>query len=339
MVLLSAGIFIFGCREQKPEELNIRLGWSTARVPLEQIVYVLIEKQVAEQFAFSLNLTGIHKTDSVSEYPGQSEIDVFFAGEIEAAQVLSHSSNWQIISRIAYHRIPVCVPSDSPIQTIEDLDGERVALIPNGLEHRHLNGLLTEKGLQPDRDVRIVDRDETEIRELAARKSRREWGRIDALMSAEAKLVSREVDGALRCVQSAREVIVVLASKHFLETHANRIPDFVIALMESHLYLARHREEASNWTLKNTVVRLDDKAFKVASAVEPNTRAMMKGHVSLHLSQTDWEALQATADFLAEKDLLEKSVDILSRIDVSYLRQAEEIWWAEKDDYPMMQKK
>jgi ABC-type nitrate/sulfonate/bicarbonate transport system substrate-binding protein len=336
VVLLLCTISILGCKTEREVDLNVRLGWTPAKIPLEQIAFALEEYKFANQHGFALDMVVKNKDESVSEYLRQSDIDVFFAGEVEAVEALAGSNNWKIISRIAYHNISIYVPADSPIQSIENLDNERIALVPDGLEHKYLNKLLNAADLRPNRDVRFVERDAEDIRELATKPSRREWGRIDALISADPSLIQHEAEKRIRTIKTAREVVVVLASSDFVETHSHRIPDLLISFMDAHLHLAKHDGEASEWNLRDAEVRLNPKAFNIASRVEPNVRAMMKGHISLHLSQPDRESLQSTVDFLNEKGVIERTINMQSRIDASYLRKAEELWWAEKDNYPTM---
>ena len=60
----------------------------------------------------------------------------------------------------------------------------------------------------------------------------------------------------------------------------------------------------------------------------------MKGHVTMNLAELDLNALQEAADFVYDRGVIGKQIDMRAHVDLRYLRKAEESWWRRPEAEP-----
>ncbi|TKJ41158.1 hypothetical protein CEE37_05685 [candidate division LCP-89 bacterium B3_LCP] len=123
---------------------------------------------------------------------------------------------------------------------------------------------------------------------------------------------------------------LVLVSQSFLASSEGAVIGFLQALMDGWFYLAQNPKLAAEWYTADGDRMPGLQELNLYASFEPNYRAMMKGHVSLNLSNKDRGNLQRKADHILGGD----NSGFGQRIDMDYLRKAEREWWAVPDQYP-----
>ncbi len=328
-LILSVAVILAGCEKPLQEpQTDVRLGWQPGRLPQGQVLQALQHTDILDELPLSIAFAPFRISDDYSN------LDAVILDEESLAKMLSVDDNWTIISRASYNLKAIYFPPDAPIESIADLDKKRIGVESGSLMHSHILELVAEAGMIAGIDVRFNDLDLASQIELIHKGSRGNWGRIDAVVNTGTDFVAAEVAGDIESYQIGKLISVMAVSNRFIQAHPDAVPDLLIAFMEAYLYFARNFEQTAQWFREETQTNIGLKALKACAATEYNTRAFMKGHVSLHLSDPDLDALQSTADFLFAQGAIEKALDLRSHLDLQYLRTAEEIWYLERDGYP-----
>lgn len=236
------------------------------------------------------------------EFLNSSSVD--FGSTAGLAAVLSKANGNPIKSVYVFSRpewTALLVPKDSPIQSVKDLKGKKVAATKGTDPFLFLLRSLQQEGLSKS-DVEILALQHADGRAAL------EQGRVDAWSGLDPLMAGSEVQAGSRLLYRN----VAFNTYGFLNTterFATQYPDYVKRVIAAY-------EKARQWIVANP----DDTAKLISEEAKLPIEV-----AKLQLSRNDFstpvpgaqhiEALKAAAPILVEEDLVRKGTDVAAVID------------------------
>jgi ABC-type nitrate/sulfonate/bicarbonate transport system substrate-binding protein len=334
IISLSPVFWLSGCKERTPAEpTEIRIGWREGLFPHTQLVQILKQTSIPEDHQLRLDIVGSPDIRGLVENAISGECDAVFVSPFAAFELLSRDPDWIVVSRFANRRAALYVPPESAFKRLADLDGETIGVASGSAVHAVLLAKIEEKGFRPGIDIRLRNVGTDDQIAIIERGNLKQWNRVAAVANDDPVLAVRESFGKARGILLEAIPSIVMVSRTFSDQHPEAVSDLLETLMDTHLYLAKHFDETVSWVPSDGMV-FEPKTLKLCATAEPNVRAMMKGEVSLHLSNKDAALWNLLSSFLVERGVMEKEISVEYFIKNDFLRQAEASWWKESDAYP-----
>jgi NitT/TauT family transport system substrate-binding protein len=195
----------------------------------------------------------------------------------------------------------IVVGKDSPIDSVQDLVGKKVATNQLGsLPHVAATAILTRSGIDPNK-VDFVTMPFPEMRGAL------EQGRVDALLSVEPFMteainadVARSISALYaRPYEPGTTYTLVFASQKYIEEHPDVVAAFSSAVGKANALVA---EDPA--VLRDTLVKFGGMSEELASAV----------HLGDYRKGFQVEAMQGMADQMVEDGFLKAPVDVSAAI-------------------------
>jgi ABC-type nitrate/sulfonate/bicarbonate transport system substrate-binding protein len=299
--------------EEIEAPVSIRIGWQIPSAAQAQIVQVLERTDVLERHGLEPRLIPFSFGTPQVEAALAGRLDVFFAGDQPAINLLAHGGRWKIVARLMYDRVAVLVPTHSPMQRIEDLMGKTVASPFGSVAHREVIVHQESVGLDADDDVRNVDLDILEIRRRVLAKGAQSWGEIDAAAVWEPVASRLELEGFARPLATSRTLGVVVVSDEFIARHPEAAVQLLVALARSWEYFSRNPERVMRWYMDDAQLGYVPETLASAARLDPNFGARSLGEIDLRLHEEDIATLERGAawgrEIGAEVPRIRESVD------------------------------
>lgn len=326
---LALTFLLMGCAgNQREPRTGVRVGWLSSK-PLDgQIVQALKHAGILDSYPLSVEYSAFANSDSLDHAALAGSLDLLLTDMQSTVSLFTTDRNWTIVGRLAYDRVAICLPPQSPIHSVADLEGKTLGSHSGSAAHRFVQEIIRKADLKK---VKVIDLTTEDQLKLVEDGSQSEWGIVDALACTDPMLAELEAAGKARVLQVGKEASLILLSNDFVKEHSDAIPDLLMAFLDANLYFARHADSTGHWFNVETGQNLSPKALRLCASIEPNHRAWMKGHINMNLSEPDLAALQSAAVFALERGLITKPVDLRPFVNLSYLRQAETLWWTQPD--------
>lgn len=272
----------------------VRIGWQIPAATQGQVLQVLKRTNVLEGHGLRPSFVPFSYGGPQVAAAFAGELDVFFAGDQPAINLIARGGRWKIVARLFEDGVGIIVPPNSPIQQVEDLRGKTVASPFGSVAHRDAFLEQEAMGLDPYDDVLNKNLDILEIRRRVLAGGNESWNGIDAAVVWE-PIVSRfELEGRSRSVTSERYLGVVAVSEEFIARHPEAVVQLLIALMRSWDFFARHPDRVMQWYIDDT--RLDYTPESLVSArLDSNFAATSLGEIDLDLNADHLATLERGA--------------------------------------------
>jgi sulfonate transport system substrate-binding protein len=204
----------------------------------------------------------------------------------------------------------ILVPKDSPIQTLNDLKGKKIAVAKGSSGFNVLYRALEKAGLKPD-DVKIIQFQPDEAQPAF------ETGAVDAWSIWEPFVSLQTLKKNARVLADGKSLNVyspgfVIARTEFTKEHPDLVVRFLKVFEKAHLFEKENRKDA---------IDLYANAKKIDKDV---VRKVLENNESLNLpiSEEIIKAQQDTADFQYSLKAITKKIDTSKVVDNSYIKQA-----------------
>lgn len=307
----------------EPTDLTpIRIGWQTPWATQGQITQTLAHTNVLALNGLQAEFKGFTYGGPLNEAALAGEVDVLFTADQPAATLLSRDSGWVIIGRLMYNRVAIYVPPNSPIQTVADLQGKRVAMPFGAAAQRDALKAIQAAGLDPAADIESINLDILEQAAIVAAGDGSSWGEIDALVGFDPTPAIFEQAGQARMLHVGQVVSLVLMSQAYMDQHPNAAEQFMRAFTEAYYYYATHQDTANTWFQTASQLTFDPSVLDVAASVEPNVQATSPAEVRVTLNEADLQIMEEAAAFILEQGLIQQPVDMRAHVDMRYAEAA-----------------
>ncbi|MFH1734657.1 MAG: ABC transporter substrate-binding protein [bacterium] len=333
LFLILIIIMLGGCKKEKRQPLGtIKIGYSAEDILQLPIIEALKRSDAAEEYLVNTVIT----PTSIAKLSDPSSVNAVLLPLTTAIEVLDKDDGWFIAGKLVNNRVMLYSPLDAAINSVGELDEKRVAISSGDQAHRMLLEALEEADYSVGTDVRLSNLTSEKLLELAEKRDRGVWGDYDAFASSSPELVPYEIRRQVHYIKLGELPSLILVSRKFSQQHPEIVEQFIAALMESYLFVAHNFGAAVGWAKQSLPLDIDSTVVWRMGIMEPNFRAMLKGHINLNLPAHQITNMQRAADFMHEKELISSKVSIPQFIDLSFLRRGEVIFWENRGYEPTL---
>jgi len=313
LLLAAAAVSLCSCR--KTENPAVRIGWQTAWATQGQLAAVLQRTDVLARAGLRAQFTSFTYGAPMSEAALAGRLDVVFLGDQPAVNLLSRSKDWCVVARLLNCRAALIVPPRSPIREVADLKGKTVGIPFGSGAHRVAVELIEQEGLNPQRDLKLVNLDITEQSDVVKTAGgKTPWPGIDAFASWDHHVASYEHQGYARVLKSKNVLGVVLMSRRFVDRHPQEAAAMLAAFKLAYYYYALHADTAGRWVSEAAGGRFDLSAMKIAETHEPNLEARRLDDIRIDIGPEQLDELRAVMGFAVLEKLIPEPFDILPHV-------------------------
>ena len=261
----------------------IRIGWQIPAATQGQVLQVLKRTNVLESHGLSPSFVPFSYGGPQVEAAFAGELDVFFAGDQPAINLIARGGKWKIVARLFEDGVGIIVPPNSPISKVEDLRGKSVASPFGSVAHRDAFLEQEAAGLDSAKDVLNKNLDILEIRRRVLAGGNEKWDGMDAAVVWE-PIVSRfKLEGLSRSITAKRYLGVIAVSEEFIVSHHDAVVQLLIALVRSWDFFSRHPDRVMQWYIDDTRLDYTPEALALAR-IDSNFAASSLSDISLGLN-------------------------------------------------------
>lgn len=305
---------ITGCSEDKNTQASndeTQLRIAAQPYPLYTPVYVAYRLGYLDE---ELNKVGakyewksFKSGPLVNEAVAAGEADLGFMADLPAIIAKSTGLPIEVVSNVAYGEkgIAVLAKADSPIQSVADLKGKKVAYATGSYAQHLLALLLSKEGLSLN-DVQSVNLGAGD--QPAALAS----GEVDAIVIWEQYISQLTSDGTAKVIADGTGVKRGNMITYAVSDYANKNPQVIEAYIKA---LNRANEVIKNEPEKAAEAVADD--FGVSK--ELMLKIIPNFTYSTEFTEDDISEIKNVKDFSLESGIISKDVDIDSFINKKYL--------------------
>ena len=312
--ILSLGTIVSGCEKSQDAQDQTNPNKNTDQQSLvvgfqkSQITLLVARKEKLLEQSFP------NTKIEWKEFPaGPQLLEALSAGSLDIGSVgnippiFAQAAN-KSISYVAYEQVPkkalgLIVDQASPIHTLKDLKGKKIALQKGSSAHDFLNKVLVKAALKWE-DISPIWLAPAEARAAFTQKS------IDAWVSWDPYLSVIERDSKVRTLIDDEHFPdayqFYIANPKFLSTHPTAVPKFIQATHEANTWIAQHPQEALNFYSKT--VGLDSDIAKKYLDKRPSDITVKPIDALVIKSQ------QTIADTFFQEKLMPTNVDIAKAV-------------------------
>lgn len=297
----------------------IRIGWQIPAATQGQVLQVLKRTSVLEGHGLKPSFVPFSYGGPQVEAAFAGKLDVFFAGDQPAINLIARGGKWKIVARLFEDGVGIIAPPNSAIREVEDLQGKTVASPFGSVAHRDAFLEQEAAGLDPQRDVVNENLDILEIRRRVLAGGNEKWDGIDAAVVWEPIVSRLALEGLSRSITARRYLGVVAVSEEFIDSHPEAVVQLLIALVRSWDFFSRHPDRVVQWYIDDTRLDYTPEAL-VAARLDSNFAATSLNEINLELNEDHIATLERSARWA--RDSGEGTIDIAKAVDTGLLAAA-----------------
>lgn len=301
------------------ESVAIRIGWQIPAATQGQILQVLKRTDVLDTHDLDASLVPFSYGGPQVEAASAGKLDVFFAGDQPAINLIARGGKWKIVARLFSDGVATIVPPDSPIRRIEDLKGKTVASAFGSVGQREAFLQQQAAGLVAGIDVNNQNLDILEIRRRVLDGGIATWKGMDAAVAWEPIVSGFELEGIARVLAAKHYLGVVAMSEDFIDNHPDAAVQFLMALLRAWDFFARDPDRVMRWYIDDTRLDYTPEALTAARS-DSNFMAQSVHGIDMTLNEEHIAILEQGAAW--GRDTGEGHTDIRLSVDQRLLDKA-----------------
>jgi ABC-type nitrate/sulfonate/bicarbonate transport system substrate-binding protein len=310
------------CNRNTASTGKIRIGWQVPWATQGQVVQVLKHTDVLDLNGLKAEFKGFNYGGPLNEAALAGDVDALFTADQPAASLLAKGGKYTIVARLMYNRVAIYVPPDSPLRSVADLKGKKIAMPFGAAAQRDALKAIQQAGIDPGKEITAINLDIYEQNNIVQRGSRSSWGDIDALVGFDPTPAILEFKGLARMLHVGQVVSLVLISDSYLKTHADEARRFLQAFLQAWHYYANHQSQANQWFQEESRLEFEPRVLDLAASVEPNIKAQSIDLLRPTLNQADIETAQSAAKFIHDHGMAKVEVNMTDHYDPQYINAA-----------------
>ena len=158
--------------------------------------------------------------------------------------------------------------------------------------------------------------------DLVRDKEAKKWGDIDAMAGFDPTPAIFEEKELVRNLKVDKVVSVILFSKKYIKENPDAPVKFLKSFIKSYDFYRQNTNRADERFKQEAKLDITSNALAIASGVEPNLNAKNLNEIRLDFIEEDDRIMQEAANFLFENGMINKKVDMLKNVDLTYLQLA-----------------
>jgi ABC-type nitrate/sulfonate/bicarbonate transport system substrate-binding protein len=302
VILVLGSVCFIGCSKEEPTLIPIRVGWQTSWVPQAQLAMVLKRTNLLHLNGLRGEFSGFTYGGPLAEAALADKVDTLFAADQPAINLIARGAKWKIVSKCTHFRDALLVPLASPVMNVTDLRGKKIAVPFGSGAHRIVLELVREAGLDPAKDLTLVNVDVTEINAIVQAGPVDEvnalWrGEIAAAANWDPNIADFEEKKLARVLVEKPLFGVTAMSEKFIHTNPQAAVAFIKALQEAVFYYGKHETEANTWYSQELNIKLSPIVLSRSASFDQNLKADSVDKVVLSFTAAEIQVLQNSSDF------------------------------------------
>ena len=304
------------------ELTKIRIGWQIPWATQGQLVQILKHTDILAKNGLEAEFVGRTYGPMLNEIALAGEIDVVLTADQPAAALFSKDKGWLGIGRLMYNRTLTYVPPKSPVSTLAELKGKTIGIPMGAAAERITVAALKKAGLDPQKDVKIINLDIMEQGPLVLGKTdAASWGSVDALSGFDPTPAIFESKGLIKVLDVGKVCSLVLMNQDFINTHPGAANRLMQAMFDAYDYYRQNIEQANTWFMAEAGLKdANQEACNVAASIEPNVQAKSREEIRVTFTEEDFVIMAQAAEFMAPK--IKKQVDMRKFVTNDYATTA-----------------
>ena len=211
----------------------------------------------------------------------------------------------------------IIVQKDSKINTPADLRGKKIAVAKGSTVHRFLYEVLTNAGLDPDKDVSIYDMSvEDQITAMQTKN-------VDAVANWEPWMTKAEKAGGRRLIDDSKAVVrtydVIYVNTDFARKHPDAVKAFLSGHMKGAEFKNARPEEAARIVAKVLPLKPEEILTTFKLFVHPDLKAQLAPEFFGPPKEKARADIGYDVDFLFKQGLIKTKPDLARLVDPQYL--------------------
>ncbi|UCG38402.1 MAG: ABC transporter substrate-binding protein [bacterium] len=297
---------------------KVRIGWQVPWATQGQLVQIWKHTDILKNNGLEAEFVGRTYGPVLNELAMADEIDVVLTADQPAAALFSKDKGWMGIGRLMYNRTSTYVPPGSPVRTLADLKGKTIGIPIGAAAERITVEALVRAGLDPEKDIRIINLDIREQAPLVLKgRDDETWGDIDALSGFDPTPAIFEAKKLVRVLDTGKVCSLVLMNRAFIEANPGVAERMMQALFDAYDYYRQNVDQANEWFMDEArLVDASAEACNVAASIEPNVWTKSRDGIRVTFTEEDFEILRKAAEFMEPK--IKKKVDMRTFVTNQY---------------------
>ncbi len=309
MAIIIVGIYFFTTGSSNPS--NIRVGyltsWAEGSFPIE----AMREAGIAEKNGLNLSYEKFQVGPPLVEAALSNKLDVFLTGWVPAINLMTKSEDWVIVAKLTYFPIALMARNGSGIQSVEELKGKKIGVPYGSGAYPVVLSSLINHGLTPGKNVEIINIKPADMG------SALQATQVDAVAWVEPSITVLQQKGLAYPIENYEDIGFIVFSKFYVKEHPEDVRKFLKAFKESQLYVAQNKKQAFKWFSDES--QYDISLIESLKITDNNFNAKTLSDVDMTINQSWIEATQKKIDWEFEQKIIDKDVNLASKIDLSYL--------------------
>lgn len=293
----------------------IRIGWQSQWVNQGQIALVLQNSPLLANAGVKASFTQFTYGAPMSEAAAAGQIDVALAGDQPVLTLVTRSPDWVIAARLTRYRSAILVPASSPLKSLDDLRGKKLAAAFGSTTHRDLMRILRDRGLGGE-----VTPIHLEGSEHAAVMSTPGWRGIDAIATWDPIIAEALQRGYARILYDWPSPGLVAVRRGLIQKDRPAVIRFLSAYKAAYVWYAEHASSVDADYSRVSRLPLPAYLYPKMAAYEPNMSARRLADVHVELTPELLVEIQRNADEAAELKLIPPIRDIRSVSDTTLFK-------------------
>lgn len=300
------------------ELTKIRIGWQIPWATQGQLVQILKHTDILAKNGLEAEFVGRTYGPMLNEIALAGEIDVVLTADQPAAVLFSKDKGWIGVGRLMYNRTLTYVPPKSPVTTLAELKGKTIGIPIGAAAERITVAALKKAGLDPLKDVKIINLDIMEQGPLVLGKTdAASWGSVDALSGFDPTPAIFESKGLIKVLDVGKVCSLVLMNQNFISTRPGIANKLMQAMLDAYDYYRQNIEQANTWFMEEAGLKdANQEACNAAASIEPNVSAKSRGDIRVTFTEEDYVIMEQAAEFMAPK--IKKQVDMRKLVTNDY---------------------
>ena len=309
-----------GCGRRPTAEVSIRVGWPTTWATQGQFTQALDTSGALQRNKLKAEFTSFPSGPEELEAAKGGSLDVVSAAAQPILQLVAQSSNWVIVSRNAYVRVAILVPTTSTAKTLKDLSGGQLGLPIGTTAENFVLSRSAAEGVKPS-DIRMVNMDIATQGEFA-KLHRGDWGDVRGLVTWEPTVTLLEDSGVAMVLEESNDLTLTAMSKKFIDRHPAEAVAYMRACLQAWAYYANHKSDMNDSYVKAAKLPLTSAVLDRVAANEPNANAKSARQVDISLTPQMLQHITDTLSLLVERGRLRADPAIQDIVNRDLLEEA-----------------
>jgi ABC-type nitrate/sulfonate/bicarbonate transport system substrate-binding protein len=293
-------------------EAAVRVGWQPPWVNQGQIVEVLKHSKVLEKYNVNVDFKPFTYGGPMTEAALAGDLDILFAGDQPAITLISKDSNWKIVARMTNYRSAIIIPSKSELKTLVDLKGKRIAAAFGSTTYRDLIRELLRAGIDPEKDVKLINVDQAEHATIIMSEKDNKWGEIDAIATYDPTIAIGIVKTKAKILKEWTSPSVVVATSEIINKKPEVVRNFLKAYKEAFTIYSKNPSKFNTLYSNESRLQLNDSTYFEMSRMEPNMSKSNIHDVSINNSGERIKLIDQNAKLAFKIGIIKKEISIIS---------------------------